>query len=310
MQGRVESLSGVDVKLSLFIGSAIRQSIVECRNSECKQYALTRCEMVIGLKAMMDRARNISLFVDEKEMVLLNEACLYAADADENIETAVKEKGGYRIYLSYDELDDLADSVAERSNNEESSRKQDQWDTLCDKIENLLKFNEPADAHSDPPRPVPKLPALKYYIFDIWIKRGRGVDATTKVLRRIQLAEKKSLYNFAKVIIQAFGFYFDHCFGFYDNFERYHDSQKAYELFFDIGEEPLSPNTKGVKKTKINQAFKHPGDKMLFFFDYGDSWYFAVELKEIRQAQKWDLKPVILESIGKAPLQYPPLRGR
>jgi len=31
-----------------------------------------------------------------------------------------------------------------------------------------------------------------------------------------------------------------------------------------------------------------------------------VELKEIKQAEKWDLKPVILESIGKAPLQYPP----
>ncbi|MBU0999509.1 plasmid pRiA4b ORF-3 family protein [Patescibacteria group bacterium] len=122
----------------------------------------------------------------------------------------------------------------------------------------------------------------------------------------ILFAGTKSLYNFAKVITQAFNFYFDHCFGFYDNFQRYHDSKKAYELFVDIGEEPLTSITKGVKRTKIQQAFKNPGDKMPFLFDYGDGWYFAVELKEIKNAEKWDLKPVILESVGEVPLQYPP----
>jgi hypothetical protein len=45
---------------------------------------------------------------------------------------------------------------------------------------------------------------------------------------------------------------------------------------------------------------------MLFLFDYGNCWYFAVKLKEIKNAEKRDLKPVILESFGKAPLQYPP----
>jgi len=44
---------------------------------------------------------------------------------------------------------------------------------------------------------------------------------------------------------------------------------------------------------------------MTRLFDYGDCWHFAVELKEILQAEKWDLKPVILESIGEAPQQYP-----
>jgi len=149
--------------------------------------------------------------------------------------------------------------------------------------------------------------ALKYHIFDIWITGTGGVcDFKEKVLRRIQIAETKSLYNFARVITQAFGFYFDHCFGFYDNFQKYHDSKMAYELFVDIGEAPLTPSTKGVKKTKIRQVFKNSGEKMLFLFDYGDRWYFVVELKEIKNAEKWDLKPVVLESIGEAPIQYPP----
>jgi len=150
-------------------------------------------------------------------------------------------------------------------------------------------------------------PGLEYYIFDVWIIGTGGVcDFKEKVLRRIQIAETKSLYNFARVITQAFGFYFDHCFGFYDNFQKYHDSKISYELFVDIGEEKLTPSTKGVKKTKIRQAFKNPGEKKLFLFDYGECWYFAVGLKEIKNAEKWDLKPVILESIGEAPLQYPP----
>jgi len=148
---------------------------------------------------------------------------------------------------------------------------------------------------------------LECYIFDVWIWGTEGVeDFKDKVLRKIQIAGTKSLYNFAKVITQAFGFRFDHCFGFYDNFQRYPDSTKAYELFVDVGEAPPTQITKGVKKTKIQQAFKKPGEKMLFLFDYGDCWYFAVELKEIKNAQKSDTKATILESIGKAPLQYPP----
>ena len=45
---------------------------------------------------------------------------------------------------------------------------------------------------------------------------------------------------------------------------------------------------------------------MLFLFDYGDGWRFVVELKEIKYTEKRDLTPVILKSIGAAPIQYPP----
>ncbi|MBL7198016.1 MAG: hypothetical protein ISS47_07945, partial [Candidatus Omnitrophica bacterium] len=78
------------------------------------------------------------------------------------------------------------------------------------------------------------------------------------------------------------------------------------ELFVDIGEEPLLAASKGVKKVKISQAFKSPGEKLLFLFDYGDGWRFSIELQEITYIDKWNLEPVVLESIGKAPQQYPP----
>ncbi len=147
---------------------------------------------------------------------------------------------------------------------------------------------------------------FEYYTFDIRIiGRGSIYDFKENALRRIQIAGTKSLYNFARVITDAFGFYFDHCFGFYDNFQRYPDSKMSYELFVDVREAPLTPRNKGVKKTKIQQIFKSIGEKRLFLFDYGDEWHFAVELKEIKQVEKWDLKPKILECIGNAPLQYP-----
>ena len=144
------------------------------------------------------------------------------------------------------------------------------------------------------------------YIFDVWLYGDGHYMEDKKIIRRIQIPGSKTLYNFAKVIIDAFDFQFDHCFGFYDNFQRYGDSSMAYELFVDVGEQPLSATSNGVKKVKIGQAFKGVGQKMLFLFDYGDEWRFVVELKEIKQPENRDLKPVILESIGKAPLQYPP----
>ncbi len=257
---------------------------------------------------MKEPVRKIGFLVDKNELDLLNEACLYGADADKNIEKAVKEGDKYRIEFLYDELDDLAGYLAHCANHEESARKQDKWDKLCEKIERLLKLSENMGQTQKHTIIFPKQQCgLKYYIFDIWIWGKGGVgDFKEKVLRKIQIAGKKNLHSFAKVIVNAFGFQFDHCFGFYDNFKKYHDSKKMYELFVDIGEERSSPLTRGVKNTKISQVFKSPGDKMHFLFDYGDCWHFAVELKEIENAEKWDLKPVILESIGKAPEQYPP----
>lgn len=150
-------------------------------------------------------------------------------------------------------------------------------------------------------------PALWYYTFNVGLYDHYPPPKSNRIIRKIQIAGTKSLYNFAKIITQAFDFYFDHCFGFYSDFKRLYDSKIAYELFYDLDDvEPPAPHVKSVKRTKIRQVFKQPGDKMLFLFDYGDGWRFFIELEEIKQAEKWDLKPVILQSIGKAPVQYPP----
>ena len=245
--------------------------------------------------------RKIAFLVDARERELLEEACLYGADADEHLARAVREQGRYRLEFHADELDALIGALASCANHERSKVKRARWDALCERCEALARLSERMPRPSGPsPAPLPR--GLRYYLFDVWLDD----DGKRKVLRRIQMADIKTLYSFARVITKAFGFYFDHCFGFYDNFAHYHDSTKAYELFADIDEEPVSPTAKGVQKTQLRSVFKRPGEKTLFLFDYGDGWRFSVELKEIHPAAKWDLKPVILERRGTAPPQYPP----
>lgn len=258
---------------------------------------------------MSKQIRKIAFLVDENEFKLLQEACLYVADVEKNLKKAVKENDKYRIEFLYDELDDLAGYIAHCANHEKSPGKQKRWDKLSDKIERLLILSDKLSQHNNLKSKKHKNgkypPQMLYYIFDVWIEKKGGILFPKEVRRKICLPGSKNLYSFARVITKAFGFYFDHCFGYYDNFQRYHDSQRSYELFVDIGEEPLSPMTKGVKKTRIYQVFKNPQDKMLFLFDYGDNWHFGIELKEIKPMDKWNLAPVVLESSGEAPPQYP-----
>ncbi len=157
------------------------------------------------------------------------------------------------------------------------------------------------------PAPKKKVKAAEsgLYIFNVWLYGDEHCTPEKRIIRKIQIAPTKTLYNFAKVITQAFDFEFDHCFGFYDTLQDRKNSKKMLELFVDIGEESR-PHANGVKKTKISQAFKDIGERMIFLFDYGDGWQFNVEFLEIRSASKEDLKPKVLESVGEAPLQYPP----
>ena len=139
-----------------------------------------------------------------------------------------------------------------------------------------------------------------FFIFEIEVLEREG-----KAVRKIQIKAANTLNQLAEVIIKSFSFNFDHCFGFYSSLERnITKAERLYELFVDCNESP-SAGAKSVKKTKINEVYKIAGDKMLFLFDYGDDWRFSVELKEIKEGENQRMKTAVIESIGKAPKQYP-----
>ena len=139
------------------------------------------------------------------------------------------------------------------------------------------------------------------FVFKV-VSNGSAVseERKPKPYRIIAVPGSANLYQFAAVIIESFDFYFDHAFGYYDS-KNPVKSKTGFELFADIGEESKYP---GVKKTPVSAAFLEIGRKMFFLFDYGDDWWFEIELTEFRKPQTRTKYPVLLEKIGESPEQY------
>ena len=138
---------------------------------------------------------------------------------------------------------------------------------------------------------------------DTFIIRA-ALNGKASIYRDIEIEPTKSLYRLAETITSAFGFDFDHAFGFYTG-DPYGTERKfpIYELFADMGE--ANPGVRGVKKAKIAEAFPKVGHALTFLFDYGDDWHFRVRLQETgsKVAKLRYLR--VVASQGKAPEQYP-----
>lgn len=130
------------------------------------------------------------------------------------------------------------------------------------------------------------------------------VAVAPDIYRDIEIAGSASLYKLAEAINLAYGFDFDHAFGFYSKLTgNYYKSPVKYELFTDMGEP--SEGALGVKKTTVAKAYPKDKAKLLFLFDYGDEWQFKTErIASGRRVAKAKY-PRVVKSEGKAPEQYP-----
>lgn len=131
-----------------------------------------------------------------------------------------------------------------------------------------------------------------------------ALAGNSSICRDIEIDPSKSLYRLAEAIVSAFGFDFDHAFGFYSG-EPFGAKRKHpyYELFADMGE--AEAGARSVKKTKIADAFPSEGHSLLFLFDYGDEWRFRVKLKATGAKLPKTRYPRVVASQGDAPEQYP-----
>ena len=57
--------------------------------------------------------------------------------------------------------------------------------------------------------------------------------------------------------------------------------------------------------TRLEHLNLEPGQKFLYLFDFGDEWRFTVRVHAINQDAPDGEYPHIVESVGKAPRQYP-----
>ena len=127
-------------------------------------------------------------------------------------------------------------------------------------------------------------------------------------VREVAVLDRQSLYTLAEGINDAFGFAFDHCFGFYSETpkEGYHEADRQYELFADLPDvEPT--RAASVEKTLVHEVWEKPGDRIRFLFDYGDMWWFLVELVRMEPPQRRRY-PYTARKEGQSPQQYPPAR--
>lgn len=135
---------------------------------------------------------------------------------------------------------------------------------------------------------------------------GRGTEE--KISRKIELLENQTLDDLHEAIIyQSFGWDDPHLYSFHlDNVPYSKDRSKEYTCDDHMNIDPEFGKTnsttielKNLKFTK-NQIF-------LFVFDFGDDHHFRIKVKGFGEIQKGQKYPIILEEVGKAPEQYPPL---
>jgi hypothetical protein len=115
------------------------------------------------------------------------------------------------------------------------------------------------------------------------------------VWRKIKLSHKHTLEDLHLCIQEAFDFDNDHLYSFFMDGKRYSDD--AYHSLF--GDEPPFTDEAVIGKLDL-----YKGKKILYLFDYGDSWEFLVQLEAIDENEKEIKKPVITEIKGDAPSQY------
>jgi len=131
------------------------------------------------------------------------------------------------------------------------------------------------------------------------------VSLNPKLYRDIEIQSSKKLYDLASAIVAAFGFDFDHAFGFYSLLKgNILQSPVKYELFADMADMDIESEAGSVKRTRISEAFHKIGYKMTFLFDYGDNWEFRVELIGKGVKERGVKYPRVRKEVGRAPEQY------
>ncbi|MDP2888307.1 MAG: hypothetical protein Q8P34_04970, partial [Bacteroidota bacterium] len=122
------------------------------------------------------------------------------------------------------------------------------------------------------------------------------VSLAKNVWRKIKVSFDHSLEDLHLAIQKAFDFDNDHLYSFFMDGKRY--SRNAYHS--TMGEE--GPFT---DEAIIGELRLYLGQKIIYYFDYGDSWEFSVRLLNIDADGIPPKNPEIIEIKGEAPDQYP-----
>lgn len=125
------------------------------------------------------------------------------------------------------------------------------------------------------------------YVFKVSLDRG--------IWRKIKISSDHTLWDLHNAIQEAFDFGNDHLYSFFMDGKRY--SRNAYHA-------PMGDEGPFVNEVTIGELGLFKGQRILYLFDYGDSWEFDVQLVNILQDETLVKKFEIIEVKGEAPPQY------
>lgn len=117
-----------------------------------------------------------------------------------------------------------------------------------------------------------------------------------KVWRRIAIPSHLTLEPLVDSILDAFDFGKDHLYRFI--------CRNRVGRIFNINHPYIEDEPPFTNKFRVGELPLQVGETMIFNFDFGDDWEFAVLLEAINPPDKKIKKPKLLESHGEAPPQY------
>ncbi|MFK7936044.1 MAG: plasmid pRiA4b ORF-3 family protein, partial [Saprospiraceae bacterium] len=118
----------------------------------------------------------------------------------------------------------------------------------------------------------------------------------TKFWRTVKVDANHTLHDLHNIIQEAIQFDNDHLYSFYLDNKPY--SKKGYHS-------PHAMQSPVATSVCIGDLGFREGQRILYLFDYGDSWEFTIELVKQESAETSLPQAVLVGSKGEAPEQYP-----
>ena len=138
-----------------------------------------------------------------------------------------------------------------------------------------------------------KVDSSQTIIFKVMFKYRKGI------WRKIELKAEQTLENLHDSIQDALGWDDDHLYSFFmDN--KFYSKEEDTEYT-----RPSHPEGRKTADIKAGAFGFKKGQKFAYLFDFGDEHRFEIEVADFGIIQKGKKYPVLLESKGKSPEQYP-----
>ncbi len=131
------------------------------------------------------------------------------------------------------------------------------------------------------------------YVFRISL---RSWGFATRSWRRIAIPSDLTLDLMSEEILDAFDFDSDHLYSFI--------FRNRLGVLMEVNHPYMDDNPPCADEFLVGDLPIQPGESMVFLYDFGDHWEFNVNLEKIDFLKSGKKRPMLLESVGKAPQQY------